>query len=490
MRRRDLSKVMLAWTAVAPVSEARTSSQTACVAPCYPPTPAEAVNHVPPSDLSFPPGNVLRWGADPTGQADSTAALQNAVNVAWASGFYGSPWTGRGGATPVILFPPGRYRVTDTIVVPTGVTLRGAGHPANTTSHTRLVMDSPSGVDNRDKPILRFSRTTLDGASLMNTALTSAIEDLEFWFVTLGATFEQPMGAAIPFGRYPHGGVLLFDVDAADTRIVNCVFQHSPAAVRIDNVGRKAAVRGDGRSGDRGVGLFFENCEFDAACTHVYATNAELDLQFKGCQFFGALHRYEGCTGKIVYQGGRWHGSAYIDAGSLRNDLGKFELVGADIEIGAHTFLTLNRTALLNISHNSVLGGVSDQSWVKVTDADGGCITTNAIDSSGCDAGAKHAATGGAMTQGDSETAAIHLRGCQRLLVAANNITGTAVGEYPGFGILSTDSGRPAQHNFISGNAVSAPYTGPRHRDQDRYINVAAADAQGGNYVPGAAKGG
>jgi len=471
MRRRDLSKVLLAWTAAAPVAGAKTN--TNCARPCYPPTPAETLDRVLPSDLSYPPGNVLRWGADPTGAADSTQALQRAVDAAWASGFYGSPWSGKGGAAPVLLFPPGRYRVTDTITVPTGVTLRGAGHPANTTSHTRIIMDSPGEADNRDKPMFRFSRTTRDDTALMNTAITCAIENLEFWFVTMGGTFDRPMGAGIPFGKYPHGGILMFDVDADDTRIVNCVFQHSPAAVRITDVGSQEARRGDGRKGNRGVGLFLENCEFDASCAHVYATASELDLQFKGCQFFGGMHRYENCTGKIVYQGGRWHGDAYIDAGNA-NALGKFELGGADVELGAHVFLTLNKAALLNVSHNSVFGGVSAASWLEVTDAEGGCITANAVDSSGCNA---------ASGTGPADfTAVIRLLGCRRLLVSSNNITAMHAGEYRGFGILSGDSARPAGHNFVNGNAVSAPYEGPVYEGQGRYINLRDADVAGQNY--------
>lgn len=64
MRRRDLSKALLA-SATAPVN------------------------------LSYPPGNVLRWGADQTGVTDSTQAIQYAINIAWASSYYASPWSGQ-----------------------------------------------------------------------------------------------------------------------------------------------------------------------------------------------------------------------------------------------------------------------------------------------------------------------------------------------------------------------------------------------------------
>lgn len=471
MRRRDLSKALLVSlsAAAAPISRA----DGGCNERCYPATPAESVNEVPPPELAYPPGNVLRWGADPTGKRDSTSALQNAVNVAWACGNYGSPWSGEGGATPVILFPPGRYRVTGTVSVPTGVTLRGEAHPANTTSHTRIVMDSDGKSDNRNKPIFRFNRATLDGSVLMNTAVTSAIEDLEFWYVTSGGTFDRPHAEGIPFGAYPEGGSLLFDVDAADTRIVNCVFQHAPAALRIKGVARTAGKRGDGWSGNRGVGIYLENCEFDASCTHVYATDSELNLQFKGCQFFDSMHRYERCTGRVVYQSGRWHGAAWVDAATVANDLDRFTLKAADIEIGANRFVALDRARLIDISQNSVLGGTSARSWIEISDADGGSIVANAVDGSGSNAPPGQGPAG--------LEAAIRLYGCRNVLVAANNLTATDRGAYGGFGILSTDGRRSAYGNFISGNAVSAPYTGGAMYGQDRFVNATAGDVIGIN---------
>ena len=481
MRRRDLSRGLLAAAVASRSSEAQAETTPFCGKPCYPATPAEAVNGRAPSDLSIPPGNVLRWGADPTGAQDSTDAIQRAVNVAWASGNYASPWSGQGGATPVVLFPPGRYRLTDTVTIPTGITLRGLGHPANTASHTRIIMDSPGTTDNRDKPIFRFNRATLDRSVLMNAAIASTIQELEFWYVAQDGTFDLPLrGRGIPFGRYPNGGALLFDVDATDTRIVNCVFQHAPAAIRIKGVPRGPGKRADGWSGDRGVGIFVENCEFDASCTHVFATASELDLQFKECQFYGAMHRYERCTGKVNYQSGRWHGGAYVDAATVRNEFLKFELKAADIEIGTQPFLRLDRATLIDISQNAVLGGLSNGNCIEVTDADGGCILSNAINDSGS----------GPSPGADSArfAAAIKLRGCQHVLVASNNITATDAASYNGFGILCDDSTRPSRNNFINGNAVSAPYGGGSYNAQSRYINVSAADTLGINYDSHAAE--
>ena len=475
MQRRDLAKAIAFATFAAPLADPAAGAEPSCSSPCYPPTVSEKVNGMAPPDLRYPPGNILRWGADQTGVRDSTAAIQHAVNVGWASGFYGSPWSGRGGATPVITFPPGRYRVLDTIVVPTGVTLRGVAHPANTVSHTRIIMDSRGSADNRNKPILRFRRATLDNAVLMNTAVTTCIQALEFWYVTIGGTLDKPLREGIPFGKYPDGGCLMFDVDAADTRIVDCVFQHAPAAIRIKGVPQAGGKRGDGWFGNRGVGLYAVNCEFDASCAHVYATDSALDLQFKGCQFFDAVHRYERCTGNVVYQSGRWQRNAHVDAATIGNQFERFTLKAADVEIGRSRFVALDRARLVDISQNSALGGVSDASWVEITDADGGSIVANAVNNSGCNAPAGKDA--------QDATAAIKLRGCRNVLVGANNLTATEPGVYGGFGILSVDSHRAAQANFVSGNAVSAPYAVANTGKRDRFIRVTPRDALGINHT-------
>jgi Pectate lyase superfamily protein len=473
MLRRELAKTLALSAFATSLADASARNGNPCSGPCYPPTPAEGVNGMAPADLRHEPGNVLRWGADGTGVRDSTAAIQHAVNVGWASGFYGTPWSGQGGATPVITFPPGRYRVTGTIVVPTGVTLRGVAHPANTVSHTRIIMDSPGAADNRNKPIFRFNRATLNDSALMDSAITSCIQDLEFWYVTMGGTIDQPLREGIPFGNYPDGGCLMFDVDAADTRIVDCVFQHAPAALRIKGVTPAGGKRGDGWAGNRRVGLYIVNCEFDASCTHVYATDSALDLQFKGCQFFGAMHRYEGCTGNVVYQSGRWHGNAYLDAATIGNHFERFTLKGADVEIGSRRFVALDGARLIDVSLNSALGGESQASWIEITDADGGSVVSNAVNNSGCNAAAARDVS--------AAVAAIKLRGCRNVLVAGNNLTATAAGTYHGFGILSVDSQRPAQANFIDGNAVSAPYARAGNGSEGGFIRVTARDALGVN---------
>ncbi len=54
--------------------------------PHYPPSALEHALGAEPKQMHHPYGNALRYGADPTGTADSTAAIQSAIDVAWSSG--------------------------------------------------------------------------------------------------------------------------------------------------------------------------------------------------------------------------------------------------------------------------------------------------------------------------------------------------------------------------------------------------------------------
>lgn len=73
--------------------------------------------------------NALDYGADPTGVADSTAAIQAAINAAYALslGNITVPYDviRKGGST--VYLPAGAYKTTATVELKEGVTLQGAG---------------------------------------------------------------------------------------------------------------------------------------------------------------------------------------------------------------------------------------------------------------------------------------------------------------------------------------------------------------------------
>jgi hypothetical protein len=83
--------------------------------PAIPPTITATPSQYPPPPPPQPAGSisVLSFGADPTGQTDSTTAIQNAINAGSAAG-------------KAVYIPPGNYLVTAHLIV-NNVTLTGAG---------------------------------------------------------------------------------------------------------------------------------------------------------------------------------------------------------------------------------------------------------------------------------------------------------------------------------------------------------------------------
>lgn len=94
---------------------------------------------------------VTQFGADPTGVADSTTAIQNAVNALPAAG------TSSNTSGGVVYFPAGKYKVTSTITISNaGVYLAGDGIWASTISYSGsgdcIRMYSPNGYGNGAYP--------------------------------------------------------------------------------------------------------------------------------------------------------------------------------------------------------------------------------------------------------------------------------------------------------------------------------------------------
>jgi Pectate lyase superfamily protein len=99
-----------------------------------PQTSAEAAAGITPNNLNYPVGNVLRYGADPTGTTDSTQAIQNSILVVTQTG-------------GVVFVPAGNFKISSTITLRPNVTVEGAGcgdsSTIGETSH-RVTMFQPT----------------------------------------------------------------------------------------------------------------------------------------------------------------------------------------------------------------------------------------------------------------------------------------------------------------------------------------------------------
>jgi hypothetical protein len=95
MLRRDISKALLATAAGSSLLVRQAKAQS-CTPPCYPRTQAEIDANVVPSDPSYPPGNVKRYGAVGNG-SNATVAIRSANAVALVAG-------------SSVYFPAGTYK--------------------------------------------------------------------------------------------------------------------------------------------------------------------------------------------------------------------------------------------------------------------------------------------------------------------------------------------------------------------------------------------
>lgn len=98
----------------------------------YPRTAAEIAASVTPTTYVYPPGNVLRYGADPTGASDSAPAIQAAINALnnWQtySSSLGNKFTPGPDFTlgGEVYIPGGIYTISSTIMLAPNIRLRGA----------------------------------------------------------------------------------------------------------------------------------------------------------------------------------------------------------------------------------------------------------------------------------------------------------------------------------------------------------------------------
>src|ERR1700761_7928093 len=80
MQRRDFSTILIASSGATMVATRSADAPTSNT-PDFATTAAERAAGVTPVNPAYMPGDVRRYGADPTGSADSTVAIQTALNI-------------------------------------------------------------------------------------------------------------------------------------------------------------------------------------------------------------------------------------------------------------------------------------------------------------------------------------------------------------------------------------------------------------------------
>jgi hypothetical protein len=153
--------------------------------------------------------NVLDFGADPTGVADSTAAIQAAINSLAPTSSAVTPANAGGGT---VYIPAGKFRITDTLLIGYGITLMGdgaGGYPylANNAQMSQIQVDFGASVNKW--AIDSATYVTATGLRVAYNAYVNANIDTDYNGLQLvairGITLFQLGGQT----NIPYGGIRL-----------------------------------------------------------------------------------------------------------------------------------------------------------------------------------------------------------------------------------------------------------------------------------------
>lgn len=168
------------------------------------------------------------FGADPTGTADSTQAIQNAVNAAAAAGATtGSP-------SGTVYFPPGTYLISSTIVLPSTATNYSMIYTGDSEETTILKQAPGANLNaimahadwiNEISPayggIVTIRNLSFFGNTSQTAGLGHGVVLQSFWSSVEFCTFQNTKGDGLRFDSVSVRG----NVTLASTMIENHVFR-------------------------------------------------------------------------------------------------------------------------------------------------------------------------------------------------------------------------------------------------------------------------
>jgi hypothetical protein len=313
-------------------------SQIGTTIPTYPQTAAEIAAGVTPTNYTYPAGNVLRYGADPTGTVSSNTAVANADLA--LSGVYGG----------VIYFPKGIYLVT-AITISNAADVRGDGIGA-----TQIYAgDATSNVFTATGSSVSFHDFSMS-ASVTRTAgryfyATTTSSIVQFYNLYL---LNWYFGIDVEGTNYTIRDSILTNGVAASGEGIRIGFDSSPGTlsdividnIKVDNASgaRPFACVAIGAAGD--VSMIDDNlqhCVQDLSIqpsgSSVVASVYSVNSFFDNAGSYGVFAQPQGSGAAIVRSRfiGPWASSAGVDGMFFDTSAHGGTIDGVDI-IGAHVF--------------------------------------------------------------------------------------------------------------------------------------------------------
>lgn len=287
-------------------------SQSTVGAALYPQTSAEASAGVTPTYYYYPPGDVRRYGADPTGAVDSTQAFTDALAVVGAQTANGA------GGNGVIDVPAGIFSIT-TLTIPESdfIGIRGAGMyntilQISTASTTGLTLKSRATYENfmviglgdtegQTGISLSASHVTVRNVKVRDCETGWLLEDCfvgRFYEATAqycenGIVFNSPSDIGFGSGTY----------HCQDNAFFGGSFSYCTYAIRMNGTRRASfqntnveqcsyGITFEGRTviGNRFEGLWIENCFYSIYVNLTVDAGVSFNNTFENCYVaaFGA----------------------------------------------------------------------------------------------------------------------------------------------------------------------------------------------------------
>ena len=414
--------------------------------------------------------NVRQAGAKGDGLQVDGPYIQSAINYA-AQMFNQVAFPPAGGYfnPPVVLLPPGAYRLQATLNLYLGMTLTGISDMPMTVEHTRLIMDTASGTTNLSIPIINVTATFNGTARAPN--VTTTIANLGFWFINPGASMTSRTGTAFTvgtngIGNQGTGSAIYIAESCVDTRVLRCNFYSMP----------NSAIWLNQSSNSISSDIEVSGCEFDTSVMGVRFSGGNLRARLWGNTFYGNSRSYyfDGTqTGSVDINGGYFEsGASGIEVTSTT--LTRFSCKNVVHEgMGANgSFLKIAGAGRVSIINNEV--GLTVASTIQLTNVPAGMVAHNLLIDCGY-----NASTDG-LTTNTTDPAGILAYNCQ-IVIRNNDLEVPDSATYNCFGIR-TENGTGASSCIIDGNRVKPVYNGATYRSQNRRINTSTGDTVGTNW--------